>query len=282
MRRLFCVRTLRASTGEARGQTGKLTSTMPLRAIVFDLWGTLMSERRDLFPERSRLRYEAIAPLLSRSGIHVTPEEFTERQRTANQEIGRLQDEGRDVSAEERARFILERFDREVAARATEADIAAFVEAYGAAFLATPPALLAGAGEAIEEARGRGLRVGLVSNTGIAAGRHIREVLDAHGLLSCFDSLVFSDEHGRSKPDPAIFEHSLADLDATPAEAVFVGDTPRFDVSPPRRYGWWVVQVGDRDDGDPPAHVRVPGLAEVFPALSGLGLLDFAASEAAP
>ena len=54
---------------------------------------------------------------------------------------------------------------------------------------------------------------------------------------------------------------------------VFVGDTPRFDVSPPRHYGWWVVQVGDRDDGMPPAHKRVPHVGHVHPALLEMGLL---------
>ena len=51
-------------------------------------------------------------------------------------------------------------------------------------------------------------------------------------------------------------------------------DTPRYDVGPPRNLGWWVVQVGDRDAGDPPAHVRVPGVGDLFAALAGLGLLD--------
>ena len=57
-------------------------------------------------------------------------------------------------------------------------------------------------------------------------------------------------------------------------EAVFVGDTPRLDVEPPRRYGWWVVQVGGRDDGDPAAHRRVGGVGDLFEALDAMGLLD--------
>ena len=44
---------------------------MPLRAIVFDLWGTLLIERRGVFPQRAQMRFEGAAPILARHGIHV-------------------------------------------------------------------------------------------------------------------------------------------------------------------------------------------------------------------
>ena len=34
---------------------------MPLRAIVFDLWGTLLIERRGVFPQRAQMRFEGAA-----------------------------------------------------------------------------------------------------------------------------------------------------------------------------------------------------------------------------
>ena len=247
---------------------------MPLRAIVFDLWGTLMTERRSVFVERAQMRYDGIAPILRRHGIEVTLEEFTERHRASNTELAALQEVGSDVTAEERARLVIARFDPAAAERVTAEDVDAFIEAYGGPIVATPPELLDGAAAAIEEARARGLRLGLISNTGISGGRHLRPVLAAHGLLDAFDVLLFSDELRQSKPHPEIFEAALTALQVTPDEAVFVGDTPRYDVGPPRRYGWWVVQVGDRDDGDPPAHLRVPGVGELFTGLDALGLLD--------
>ena len=252
---------------------------MPLRAIVFDLWGTLLTERRDAFPRRAQMRFDGVAPILLRHGIDVTIEQFTERHRESVSALSALQEEGRDVTAEERARHVIARFDRLAAERASDEDVAAFVEAYGGPIVHTLPELLAGAAEAIMGARARGLRVGLISNTGVSGGRHLRRVLDAHGLLEHFAVLLFSDELRRSKPHPAIFEQALAALDVAADEAVFVGDTPRYDVGPPRQYGWWVVQVGDRDDGDPPAHARVPGVGDLFPALDGLGLLAGAPAE---
>ena len=247
---------------------------MPLRAIVFDLWGTLMTERRGVFPQRAQMRYDGIAPILRRHGIHVTLEEFTERHRESMSALSALQEEGNDVTAEERARHVIARFDEDASLRATDEDIDGFIEAYGGPILHTPPDLLPGAVEAIAEARARGLGIGLISNTGVSGGRHLRQVMDRYGLLDQFDVLLFSDELRRSKPHPGIFDAALEALQATAGETVFVGDTPRYDVGPPRRFGWWVAQVGDRDDGDPPAHVRVPGVGDLFDGLRTLGLID--------
>jgi HAD superfamily hydrolase (TIGR01509 family) len=242
-------------------------------AIVFDLWGTLMSERREVFRERARLRYEGVRPVLDRHGIEVELEDFTRTHLESNRMIGLMQNEGRDVSAEERARHVVYQLAPHAADRLDERDLETFVEAYSGAVVSTPPELLDGAVEALDGARERGLGVGLISNTGVSSGRHLREVFKAAGILDRFDSLIFSDELGRAKPHREVFERAAGELEVDAASAVFIGDTPRFDVGPPRRYGWWVVQVGHREDGDPPAHRRVESVGEVFDALADLGLV---------
>ncbi|MPZ98347.1 MAG: HAD-IA family hydrolase [Dehalococcoidia bacterium] len=251
---------------------------MTVRAIVFDLWGTLMADRRELFPERARLRFEGIEPVLRRLRIEADRDTFTRTHLQSNRAIGRMQDAGRDVSAEARARHVIYQFAPSLADQLTPADCAEIVEAYSGVALRLPPILLPGAREALERARHLGLGVGLISNTGVVAGRHLRQVFESEGILDAFDSLVFSDEHGRSKPHRAIYDRALEELGVPADEAVYAGDTPRYDVGPPRRYGWWVVQVGDRDDGDPPAHRRVPGVLDVYPALEEMGLLEGRAS----
>ena len=245
-----------------------------LRAIVFDLWGTLMTEQRGRFPERARFRYEGVRPVLLRHGIEVDQDEFTQRHLGSNRTISRMQDQGRDVSAEERARHVVYQFAPHLADRLPDEDVAKFVEGYSGVMRHALPVPLDGALDALNRARHLGLRVGLMSNTGIAGGRYLREALAEHGLLDCFDSLLFSDEHGMSKPNPRFFDRALEELNVTPETAAFIGDTPRFDVGPPRRLGWWVVQVGDREDGDPPAHRRVEGVADIYSALGDLGLIE--------
>jgi putative hydrolase of the HAD superfamily len=50
--------------------------------------------------------------------------------------------------------------------------------------------------------------------------------LDDWGILQLFDVVVCSGDEGVAKPDPAVFERTLARLDVAPAEAVFIDDSP--------------------------------------------------------
>ncbi|MBI3783221.1 MAG: HAD family hydrolase [Deltaproteobacteria bacterium] len=66
-------------------------------------------------------------------------------------------------------------------------------------------------------------RLALVSNFDHAATA--RRVLSDHQVADYFDPIVISEEMGRRKPHPAIFEAALAPLGYHPAEAIFVGDS---------------------------------------------------------
>jgi putative hydrolase of the HAD superfamily len=73
----------------------------------------------------------------------------------------------------------------------------------------------------------REFAVGLVTNgpRGLQ-----REKLERAGLKDCFGAIVISREVGVMKPDPRIFAIALERLGVAPAEAIFVGDTPRTDI----------------------------------------------------
>ncbi len=79
-------------------------------------------------------------------------------------------------------------------------------------------------------------------------GEMSRRILDGLGLLQRFAVVIGGDEAPR-KPDPAGLLEILARVGATPAEAVFIGDS-RHDVETARRAGVPMVAVtwglGDR------------------------------------
>jgi putative hydrolase of the HAD superfamily len=56
--------------------------------------------------------------------------------------------------------------------------------------------------------------------------RRLYPILDHLGLRPYFDTIVISSELGADKPDPRLFTAALSNLDATPSEAVHVGDHP--------------------------------------------------------
>lgn len=94
-------------------------------------------------------------------------------------------------------------------------------------------------------------RLGIISDTGLATGQVLRALLQRDGLLSYFSHLVFSDEFGHSKPDPAVFHAALGGLNAQPHEAVHIGDLRHTDIFGARGVGMGTIRyAGVRDDCD--------------------------------
>ena len=105
----------------------------------------------------------------------------------------------------------------------------------------------------LEELRGAGLRIGLVSN-GI---RDLTEFVAHHRLD--VDAIVDSRTHGRVKPHPTIFQAALELLAVDAADSVMVGDSLDEDVEGARALGMRAILV-DREDRHPDVHERLKDL----------------------
>jgi HAD superfamily hydrolase (TIGR01549 family) len=114
----------------------------------------------------------------------------------------------------------------------------------------------------LEELRGHGLKIGLVSNT----GRDLGEFLAHHTLP--VDAALGSRAHGWTKPHPSIFQAVLERLGVEPDEAAMVGDSPEDDVEGARAVGIRAFLI-DRDDRFPDVRNR---LGDLFALPAALGL----------
>ncbi|MDX1520827.1 MAG: HAD family hydrolase, partial [Anaerolineae bacterium] len=107
--------------------------------------------------------------------------------------------------------------------------------------LELPPTLVPEAASALEALAGD-YRLAIISDTGISPGRALRAILEQDDILQYFSHLTFSDEIGRSKPHPNAFLTTLKALNATPAEAVHIGDLLRTDIAGGQGVGMRTVQ----------------------------------------
>ncbi len=119
--------------------------------------------------------------------------------------------------------------------------VARLARAYEEGILERPPVLIEGAREAIEQLA-RHYRLGIISDVGFSPGRVLKVLLEREGLLDLFDSLVFSDEAGRSKPHWEVFERTAQLLRAHPAEIVHVGDLEHTDIIGAKRAGFRAIR----------------------------------------
>ena len=125
---------------------------------------------------------------------------------------------------------------------------------------------------ALATLRAAGFATAIVSNTpwGSPAPQW-RGELDRHNLLAAVDAAVFCVDVGYRKPHHAPFERALSLLDVQPADAVFVGDDPRWDVIGAKQAGLQPLLLAPRhtapaDDGVP----VVRSLAEVLDRVTTL------------
>jgi putative hydrolase of the HAD superfamily len=86
---------------------------------------------------------------------------------------------------------------------------------------------------ALEALHGAGARLAVVSNW----DSRLRRILDEHGLVRWFETVVISAEVGWRKPHPGIFRRALEEMGATPAEVLHCGDSVGDDVEGARAAG---------------------------------------------
>src|ERR687886_1137207 len=112
----------------------------------------------------------------------------------------------------------------------------------------------------LADLRARGLKLGLVSNT----GRNLDAFVRHHGLD--VDAAVSSGAHGKTKPHPTIFQAALERLAVPAAEAAMVGDSVEDDVEGAKAVGMRAVLL-DRENRYPDVDEKLTDLRALPAAL---------------
>lgn len=210
---------------------------MPFRAVAFDLWETLLTNPAELGREQKALRMARMNEILAAHGygalVHRTEEAHRDSWLRC-QELYWSAD--RDVSCRRQVEHFLELLDLDPAS-VDESTLVDLERAYASAAIEIPPAAVEGAHDTLAAIRSRGLRTGIISNTGRTPGYALREILANLGLADAIDVMVFSNEHGVCKPQPSIFEELRRGLGVAYDEMMFVGDNLYVDVHGAQRCG---------------------------------------------
>ena len=243
-----------------------------LAAVTFDCWQTLIADDDATEGAARRLRIAGCRAALERGGFPVAEAAVAAAYDAAGEDLATLWGTGRDISTEGQVRLLLSHLDGPPAAEPTSRLLRDLAGAYADPVLEALPHVCDGAAEALAWAAGRGLRLGLISNTGRTPGRTLRPALAKCHLLRYLHACTFSDELGLRKPDPRLFEATLAVLGVGPADAIHVGDDPVADVAGAKRAGLRAVYLR-REGGAsaaPEADATIASLRELPDVLSAL------------
>jgi putative hydrolase of the HAD superfamily len=222
---------------------------MSLRAVLFDVDFTLARPGPELSPEAYRRAGE-------RHGLALDPERYEDARAAA---IASLQRHPELEHDEEVWVAFTERIVRGMGGEA-EAAHAVAVEMTEAWARHENFELYEDVHPVLDELRGLGLKLGLVSNT----GRDLDAFVAHHRLA--VDAALASGAHGWTKPHRSIFLAVLGVLGVEPTEAAMVGDSPHDDVEGARVLGMRALLI-DRSGLHPEWEDALPTLYALPAAL---------------
>ncbi len=236
----------------------------PVRAVVFDLYGTVVDIETD---EESREFWERLARHLEAQGIRTAAAPLRARYRQLCEAAAREGSEG--FILEE----IFERFSQGLGMEARSDRGAPFAETFRSLSIKSL-AVRPYAKPLLAELARSGCKAALVSNT---EAIFTRFDLRRCGLANSFDAIVLSSEAGLKKPDARIFHLALRRLDEDEVHAVFVGDNPVEDIQGAQHAGLRSLFVNpEGPDFVAEQLLPTPRVIGVFPSLDSIerGLRD--------
>jgi putative hydrolase of the HAD superfamily len=209
----------------------------PVQAAIFDWGGTLTPwhtvDHVRLWQEVCALHYAA-----DHAQRHATAI------RDAEQELWRV------AESDHRSATIDHVFAR-AGVEPTASLLASYFEAWEPHTLTDPEAA-----DVFRQLRGRGIKIGVLSNTMWPRSRH-EEIFGRDGMLDLIDGAVYTSEIDWTKPHPEAFRAAMAAVGVgDPAACVFVGDRPYDDVYGAKQAGMRAVLI---------PHSEVPAFADAEP-----------------
>lgn len=233
---------------------------LPLRAVTFDYWDTLVEGAAQA--ERTKLRRAALGRLLAELGHPLAADAIAALHRDVSAELDRWwREEQRGYTTEDAVRLLLAR--RGITRPEACDHVTRAAGAIDEALVSHPPALLTGAADTLRALAAR-FPLAIVSDTGIASGRAQDRILELHGVRDLFKTTIYSMDVGWAKPRPEMFRAALDALGVEPGAALHVGDIERTDVRGALAIGMRAIRVDIvRHTGSSDAELVATSLAEV-------------------
>ncbi|HEY6331721.1 MAG TPA: HAD family hydrolase [Blastocatellia bacterium] len=210
---------------------------MAIKAVSFDFWNTLFTEPADGFRFYAYRRYSMLSDAVSEHRPVTDDEIRLACHAEAQHHHSVWITEHRTLGVEERVSNCLIHLNVTL----PPARISDLAQSFEEGLLERPPILVEGAGETIDYLS-RKYRLGIISDVGFSPGRILRQVMRQAGVIDAFDSLVFSDEAGHSKPHRDVFLVTSQALGSPAGEMAHVGDLEHTDVVGAKKAGYRAIR----------------------------------------
>jgi putative hydrolase of the HAD superfamily len=224
---------------------------MALRAVTFDLWETLIADSPQLNCRRTDYRIAEIGKILTGNGLGLPSAELERAHQSVWEECARSWERAVDLPYDRQVSLFLDLARPGLSSDIPENALKRVCAIYAEAVLLFPPSPVSGAVRAVSELKARGLKIGLICNTGRTPGFVLRRLLSGYGIMPLIDAALFSDETIVRKPDPRIFRLAMDKLGSSPETSVHIGDSLENDVRGAQGAGMRAVWINGAGPSDP-------------------------------
>lgn len=225
---------------------------MTIKAITFDLWDTVLDDGSDEpkrrqagLESKTESRHKLLFEALNRHHS-ITLDEMSRAWVSADTASYTIwQEKNVTWTCKERLEVVLDELECDL----PDQELAEIADAMGRMEVETPPNILPDADVAIAELASR-YKLAVISDTIITPGPGLRQILVGHGIAQHFSGFAFSDEVGRSKPDPAMFHAAREQVGAAFHEMVHIGDRDNKDIKGAQSLGMKAILYVEKRDQD--------------------------------
>ena len=220
---------------------------MTLRAVIFDLGGTLLHHSTD-FDELIKSSHQSMTDYLVGEGLEVELDDVT---KVSNEVYSTYSSFAEKSLIELDARILYSAilYRLGIAEYSNEGLIVGTIGSFYDLFV-DDYHIFKDVKNALSRLKRQGLKLGLITNN-YSTDFHLR-LLGKFELERFFDAIVVSSKLGVRKPHERIFLHCLEELGVRSIDSIFVGDDPLHDIQGAKNAGMRCVWVKRKECGDIP------------------------------
>ena len=216
-----------------------------LKAITFDFWQTLYADSDKNWRKRQAIRVKRCHAYLESRGYTCTLTDVEYGLEAAYNLVSSLWYQHKGISVKR----CMQRFAEVLEIRLEEVELDQLIENLGAAFLETPPIMIAHVKPVVSRLS-ENYPLGIISDSALTPGSFVRKLMARDGILQFFTAFTFSDETDYTKPQVVQFHSTLAALNAEPAEALHIGDIFRTDIVGAKNAGMKAIRFAGFNKGE--------------------------------
>ena len=195
-----------------------------IKAVIFDLWETLVEDKGNEEVERDTARADFIIQTL-KLPADLKPQVLDFFAMLSNAFRNPTSENEWSLVPETQIDHLIRLLDLKVGKK----DFDKIYEFYTESLLDNPPTFTEECVPSVLDSLSSRYKLALISNTGRSPGKTLLRMLQRMRINKYFKVFSFSDELLLRKPDARIFEITISKLGILPNEAVHIGDSHKMD-----------------------------------------------------